>query len=117
VEVRSLWAADGGTPVAIMAAAQHGWIIMTFRITRRHMLASAAASAAAFGTGLDRIASAQSVKRIEQFAPGLDMIIGTGEPINQLADGVGGDAGRPKVRCGGRRAATSCSATSMATDA
>ena len=66
---------------------------MTFRITRRHMLASAAASGAAFSTGLDGVASAQSVKRIEQFAPGLDMIIGTGEPINQLADGVGGDAG------------------------
>jgi gluconolactonase len=86
-------AADGGTPAAIMTAAQHGRIIMTFRITRRHVLASAAASGAAFGTGLNGVASAQNVKRIEQLAPELDMIVGIGEPINQLADGVGGDAG------------------------
>jgi len=56
------------------------------------MLASAAASGAAFGTSLCGVTSAQSVKRIEQFEPELDKIIGAGEPINQLADGVGGDA-------------------------
>src|SRR5882672_69104 len=66
---------------------------MTFRLTRRHMLASAAASGAAFGTSLCGVASAQSVKRIERFAPELDKIIGTDESINQLADGVGGDNG------------------------
>ena len=66
---------------------------MTFRLTRRHMLASAAASGAAFGAGLSGVASAQSVKRIEQFEPELDKIIGTSEPILQLADGVGGDGG------------------------
>src|ERR1700736_445518 len=66
---------------------------MTFRLTRRHMLASAAASGAAFGTSLCGVTSAQSVKRIEQFEPELDKIIGTGEPISQLADGVGGDNG------------------------
>jgi sugar lactone lactonase YvrE len=76
-----------------MATAQHGRINMTFRLTRRHMLASAAAGGAAFSTGLYGVASAQSVKRIEQFAPELDKIIGTGESINQLADGVGGDNG------------------------
>jgi len=66
---------------------------MTFGLTRRHMLASAAASGAAFGTSLCGVTSAQSVKRIEQFEPELDKIIGTGEPISQLADGVGGDNG------------------------
>src|SRR5882757_8236512 len=66
---------------------------MTFRLTRRHMLASAAAGGAAFGTSLCGVTSAQSVKRIEQFEPELDKIIGTGEPISQLADGVGGDNG------------------------
>jgi hypothetical protein len=50
---------------------------MAFRLTRRHMLASAAASGAAFNTGLYGVASAQGVKRIEQFAPELDKIIGT----------------------------------------
>ena len=56
---------------------------MTFRLTRRHMLASAAASGATF-TSLCGIISAQSVKRIEQFEPELDKIIGAGEPIRQL---------------------------------
>jgi hypothetical protein len=40
---------------------------MTFRLTRRHLLASAAASGAAFGAGLSGAASAQGAKRIEQF--------------------------------------------------
>jgi hypothetical protein len=66
---------------------------MTFRLTRRHMLAAAAAGGAAFSTGIYGVASAQSGKRIEQFAPELDKIIGTDELINQLADGVGGDNG------------------------
>jgi gluconolactonase len=66
---------------------------MAFRLTRRHMLASAAASGAAFSAGLYGVASAQGAKRIEQLAPELDKIIGTDESINQLADGVGGDNG------------------------
>ena len=66
---------------------------MAFRLTRRHMLASAAASGAAFTARLCGVASAQGAKRIEQFAPELDKIIGTDESINQLADGVGGDNG------------------------
>src|SRR5260221_2676862 len=66
---------------------------MTFRLTRRHMLASAAASGAAFGTSFCGVTSAQSEKRIEQFEPELDKIIGTCEPISQLSDGVGGDNG------------------------
>jgi hypothetical protein len=66
---------------------------MTFRLTRRHMLASMTVGGAAFTAGIHGVASAQSGKRIEQFAPELDKIIGTDESINQLADGVGGDNG------------------------
>jgi hypothetical protein len=66
---------------------------MTFRLTRRHMLASVAAGGAAFSARLCGVASAQGAKRIEQFAPELDKIIGTEQSINQLADGVGGDNG------------------------
>jgi gluconolactonase len=66
---------------------------VAFRLTRRHILTSAAAGGALFSAGLHGIAFAQSGKRIEQFAPELDKIVGTGEPINQLADGVGGDNG------------------------
>jgi predicted RNase H-like nuclease len=80
-------------PPLIMAAAQHGRIIMTFRLTRRHMLASVAAGGAAFSTGIYDVASAQGAKRIERLAPELDKIIGSDETINQLADGVGGDNG------------------------
>jgi hypothetical protein len=52
------------------------------------MLVSAAASGATFGTSLCGVTSAQSAKRIEQFEPELDKIIGASEPISQLADGV-----------------------------
>ena len=61
---------------------------MTIGLTRGHLLASAAASGAAFGTSLCRVASAQSVKRIEKSEPELDRIVGAGEP-----NGVGGDGG------------------------
>ena len=53
--------------------------------------------------------------RIEQLAPELEKIISTSEPIEHLADGFGGARARPRDRCGGRRAATSCSATSTTT--
>ena len=86
---------------------------MTHGITRRRMLAASAAAAAGAAIGGDYGgASAQGAKRIEQLAPELDKIIDTNEPINQLASGVGGATGRPKARCGGRRAAISCLATS-----
>ena len=62
-------------------------------VTRRYMLASAAACSAVFGAGLCGVASAQGAKRIERLAPELDNIIDTSAPINQLADGVGGDNG------------------------
>jgi len=66
---------------------------MTFRLTRRHLLASAAAGGAALSVDPSSIASAQGAQRIEQFAPELDGIISIGESINRLADGVGGDGG------------------------
>src|SRR6516162_7129105 len=66
---------------------------MTFRLTRRDLLASAAAGGAALGVDPSSIASAQGARRIEQFAPELDGIISIGESINRLADGVGGDGG------------------------
>jgi gluconolactonase len=66
---------------------------MTFQLTRRDLLASAAAGGAAFSVAPSSVASAQGAKRIQQFAPELDVIISIGEPINQLAGGVGGDGG------------------------
>ena len=66
---------------------------MTIRLTRRHLLASAAAGGAALSVDPSSIASAQGAQRIEQFAPELDGIISIGESINRLADGVGGDGG------------------------
>jgi gluconolactonase len=68
---------------------------MTYGITRRRVLAASAVAAggAAIGSGLYGGASAQGAKRIEQLAPELDKIVATNEPINQLADGVGGDNG------------------------
>ena len=70
---------------------------MTIRhdISRRHMLAM---SAAAGGLALSRIggASAQQLtKRIDQLDPALDKIIATSEPINYLAEGMGGPSTGP----------------------
>jgi hypothetical protein len=90
---------------------------MASPLTRRQLLASAAAGGAALSVGPYGGVLAQAAKRIEQFAPKLDNIIVIGEPINQLAEVSGATVGRPKVRCGGKRAATFCSVTSMATDA
>jgi hypothetical protein len=86
-------------------------------ISRRRMLAmSAAAAGLAIGDGV-RGASAQAATRIEQFAPELDKIISTSEPIRELATGTGGPSGLPKDRCGGRKAAISCTALFITTGA
>jgi gluconolactonase len=62
-------------------------------ISRRQMLAmSAAAGSLAIGNGI-RDASAQAGKRIERYAPELDSIISTSEPIQELASGTGGALG------------------------
>jgi gluconolactonase len=68
---------------------------MSYRniVSRRHVLAmSAAAGSLAIGGGFGG-ASAQTGKRIEQFAPELDSIISTSEPILELASGTGGPLG------------------------
>jgi gluconolactonase len=63
---------------------------VAYVITRRHMLA---VSAVAGSAAISGIAHAQGVPRIEQLAPELDKIIDVSQPVNQLAEGVGGDNG------------------------
>jgi len=63
-----------------------------YGISRRHMLAMSAASGLAVASGIGG-AAAQTAKRIERLAPGLDQIISTSEPIVELAGGFGGDNG------------------------
>ena len=58
---------------------------MTIRLTRRHLLASAAAGGAALSVDPSSIASAQGAQRIEQFAPELDGIISIGEAASTVA--------------------------------
>src|SRR4051794_2925011 len=58
------------------------------RVSRRNMLAVGAA-AAAIGGG----ARAQLTKKIERFAPELDAVVSTSEPIRELATGTGGPGG------------------------
>src|SRR6202030_3917777 len=60
------------------------------QVSRRHMLAMSAAGLAMSRVGA---ASAQAVKRIEQFDPALDRLISTTEPIKELATGLGGPLG------------------------
>ena len=60
-------------------------------VSRRDLLGMAGAGGLAIATGM-RGASAQTAKRIEQFAPELDKIISTSEPVEQLASGLGGGA-------------------------
>src|SRR5207302_8152115 len=55
------------------------------------LLGSAGACGLALAAGL-RGAEAQASKRIEQFAPELDQIVSTSEPIVELANGLGGGA-------------------------
>ena len=61
------------------------------RMSRRHLLELASATALAMAGGIR--ASAQGAKRIVQLDPGLDKIISTSEPIKDLADGFGGTLG------------------------
>jgi gluconolactonase len=61
-------------------------------VSRRGLLGIAgAAGGLAIAAGM-RGARAQANKRIEQFAPELDKIISTSEPIEELANGLGGGA-------------------------
>jgi len=62
-------------------------------ISRRHMLAiSLAAGSVAVG-GICRAYAQQPVRHIDQFDPALEKIISTSEPINYIADGMGGPLG------------------------
>lgn len=59
-------------------------------ISRRQALSVSAAGLAGLATGLGRGAAAQTAKRIDRFAPELDNVISTTEPILELATGFGG---------------------------
>jgi gluconolactonase len=62
-------------------------------VSRRHMLAiSAAAGSLAIESNFRRT-SAQAGKRIEQYAPELDLIVSSSEPVQELASGTGGALG------------------------
>ncbi len=62
-------------------------------VSRRHMLAiSAAAGSLAIESNFRRT-SAQAGKRIEQYAPELDLIVSGSEPVQELASGTGGALG------------------------
>ena len=63
---------------------------MAQQFSRRRMLAM---SAAGLAVGGSYCASAQTARRIEKFAPELDAIISTSEPIEELASGTGGTMG------------------------
>jgi gluconolactonase len=58
-------------------------------ISRRRILAMSAAAGGAVVSGGTRRAFAQTATRIEQFAPELDAIVSTSEPIRELASGTG----------------------------
>ena len=62
-------------------------------ISRRRMLGTAASAAALAMSGGIRPGWAQAAKRIDQFAPELEKIISLSEPIQELANGLGGELG------------------------
>ena len=61
-------------------------------LSRRDVLRMAGAVGGLAVTGMARV-WAQSARKIESMAPELDRIIGTSEPIRELATGYGGDIG------------------------
>jgi gluconolactonase len=63
-------------------------------VSRRTMLAmTAAASGLAATAGVDGALAQSDKRRIERFAPELDSIISTSEPIQELGSGTGGPGG------------------------
>ena len=62
-------------------------------VSRRDMLRMAGAVGGLAVTGGLRAIRAQSAQKIESMAPELERIIGTSEPIRELASGYGGDIG------------------------
>jgi gluconolactonase len=61
--------------------------------SRRQMLGTAASAAAFAAAGGLRSGRAQDAKRIDQYAPELEKIISVSEPIQELANGLGGELG------------------------
>src|SRR5262249_45787747 len=72
-----------------------GGNIMTnhHNISRRQMLAMSAAAGSLAISGIGGASAQQQIKRIEQLDPVLDKIISTSEPINDIAQGMGGPLG------------------------
>jgi gluconolactonase len=62
-------------------------------ISRRRLLLSMSAGAAGVVVGSSPQAASQPSKRIDQYAPELEGIISTSEPIQELASGTGGTLG------------------------
>src|SRR5712675_2589686 len=62
-------------------------------ISRRQMLAMSAAAGGLAVGGIGRASAQQPVKRVDQLDPALEKIISTAEPINSIADGMGGPLG------------------------
>jgi gluconolactonase len=62
-------------------------------VSRRHMLAITAAAGSLTIESNFRGTSAQAGKRIEQYAPELDLIVSSSEPVQELASGTGGALG------------------------
>jgi hypothetical protein len=73
------------------------------------------AGAAGLIVGSGPQASSQPGKRIDQYAPELESIISTSEPLQELASGTGGTLG--KGLFGGRKAAIFSTVTFITTDA
>src|SRR5438309_6333323 len=61
-------------------------------ISRRHML-TMAGTAGSFALAGGRSCFAQAGKRIEKLDPGVDAIIDTSQPVQELGSGFGGDLG------------------------
>ena len=62
-------------------------------MSRRRMLGAGASAAAFAMAGGVRAGWAQAAKRIDQYAPELEKIIALTEPIQELANGLGGELG------------------------
>src|SRR5262249_7132061 len=63
-------------------------------ISRRHVLRTAMAVGGLAMAGVVRGVRAQAAKKIEQLAPELEKLISPSQPIQELADGLGGPLGQ-----------------------
>src|SRR6266566_9088738 len=74
-------------------ASEENLMTIHSNISRRQMLAMSAAAGGLAVTGIGGASAQQPVKRIDQFDPALEKIISTSEPINYIAEGMGGPLG------------------------